>query len=149
MALGESEKRAAPENPGPIDLETLKYRYNTKMPLVVRWISINNGLCFLRLNKPAFYCFSFELPFFPQTRGKRGTQLAEHVSRRRPMRVFYRVSARLFLFPKNSNRGFFFHRCGELFLLYVTSQTTKSQMVPYHLLYPIRGRHEVVATVGV
>ncbi|CAM9330668.1 unnamed protein product [Ascophyllum nodosum] len=22
------------------------------MPLVVRWISINNGLCFLRLNKP-------------------------------------------------------------------------------------------------
>ena len=24
------------------------------MPLVVRWISINNGLCFLRLNKPAF-----------------------------------------------------------------------------------------------
>ena len=34
--------------------ETLKYRYNTKMPLVVRWISTNNGLCFLRLNKPAY-----------------------------------------------------------------------------------------------
>ena len=78
-----------------------------------------------------FYSFSFELPFFlmfsSDTRKERETQLAEHVSRRRPLRLFYRVSARLPLFPKTSNRGFSFHRCGELFLLYVTSQTTKSQ----------------------
>ena len=99
------------------------------------------------------YCFSFELPFSlmfsSDTRKERETQLAEHVSRIRPLRLFYRVSARLSLFPKNSNRSFSFYRCGELFLLYVTSQTTKSQMVPYHLLYPVRGRREVVATVGV
>ena len=78
-----------------------------------------------------FYCFSFELPFSlmfsSDTRKERETQLAEHVSHRRPLRLFYRVSARLSLFPKTSNRGFSFHRCGELFLLYVTSQTTKSQ----------------------
>ena len=75
--------------------------------------------------------FSFELPFSlmfsSDTRKERETQLAEHVSHRRPLRLFYRVSARLSLFPKTSNRGFSFHRCGELFLLYVTSQTTKSQ----------------------
>ena len=85
----------------------------------------------LWLNKPHFYCFSFELPFSlmfsSDTRKERETQLAEHVSHRRPLRLFYRVSARLSLFPKTSNRGFSFHRCGELFLLYVTSQTTKSQ----------------------
>ena len=77
------------------------------------------------------YYFSFELPFSlmfsSDTRKERETQLAEHVSHRRPLRLFYRVSARLSLFPKTSNRGFSFHRCGELFLLYVTSQTTKSQ----------------------
>ena len=79
----------------------------------------------------SLYCFSFELPFSlmfsSDTRKERETQLAEHVSHRRPLRLFYRVSARLSLFPKTSNRGFSFHRCGELFLLYVTSQTTKSQ----------------------
>ena len=99
------------------------------------------------------YCFSFELPFSfmfsSNTRKERETQLAEHISRRYPLRLSYHVSARLSLFTKNSNRGFSFHRCGELFLLYVTSQTTKSQMVPYHVLYPIRGRREVVATVVV
>ena len=78
----------------------------------------------------------FHQCFSSNTRKERETQLAEHVSRRRPLRLFYRVSARLSLFPKNSNQGFSFHRCGELFLLYVTSQTTKSQIVPYHLLYP-------------
>ena len=87
--------------------------------------------------------------FFSNTRKERGSQPAEHVSRRRPLHLFHRVLARLSLFSKSSSRGFSFHRCGELFLLYVTSQTTKSQMVPYHLLYPIRGRHEVVATVEV
>ena len=142
-----------PEAPSPIFPETLKYRFKTKTPLAVRWVSINSGLYFLRLNKPPFYCSTFELPFAlmfsSDTRKERETQLAEYVSRRRPLRLFYRVSARLSLFPKTSNRGFSFHRCGELFLLYVTSQTTKSQMVPYHLLYPVRGRREVVATVGV
>ena len=77
------------------------------------------------------YYFSFELPFSlmfsSDTRKERETQLAEHVSHRRPLRLFHRVSARLSLFPKTSNRGFSFHRCGEFFLLYVTSQTTKSQ----------------------
>ena len=143
-----------PEGPGPIVPETLKYRYKTKTPLAVRWVSINNGLYLLHLNKPAFYFFYFKLlfslMFSSNTRKERETQLAERVSRRRPLRLFYRVSARLPLFPKTSNRGFSFHRCGELFLLYVTSQTTKFQMVPYHLLYPVRGRPEVVATtVGV
>ena len=71
--------------------------------------------------------FFFRTAFFKE----RETQLTEHVSRRRSLRLFYRVSARLSLFPKNSNRGSSFHRCGELFQLYVTSQTTKSQMVPY------------------
>ena len=99
------------------------------------------------------YCFSFELPFslmffLRHEEKERESQLAEHVTRRRPLRLLYRVSARLSLFPKNSNRGFSFHRCGELFLLHVTSQTAKSQMVPYHLLSPIRGRRDVVATVG-
>ena len=140
-----------PENPGPIVPETLKYRYNTKTPLAVRWVPTNNGLYLLCLSKPAFYCFSSELPFsliFPSnTRKDKETQ--QHVSHRRPLRLFYRASARLSRFPKNSNRGFSFHRCGELFLLCVISQTTKSQMVPYHLLYPVRGRREVVATLGV
>ena len=93
------------------------------------WQNIINVLLF-------FFRTAFFINVFPQTRKERETQLAAHVSRRRPLRLFYRVPARLSLFPKNSNRGFSFHRCGELFLLYVTSQTTKSQMVPYHLLYP-------------
>ena len=94
-------------------------------------------MCFFNLG---FYCFSFELPFSlmfsSDTRKERETQLAEHVSRRRPLRLFYRVSARLSLFPKTSNRGFSFHRCGDLFLLYATSQTTKSQndTLPFTLL---------------
>ena len=90
----------------------------------------NTFICYL-LALHGVYCFSFELPFSlmfsSDTRKERETQLAEHVSHRRPLRLFYRVSARLSLFPKTSNRGFSFHRCGELFLLYVTSQTTKSQ----------------------
>ena len=140
---------------------------------------MNKGLCFLRLKKTTFYCFSFERSFssmfFSHTRKERETQPAEHVSRRRPLhpfhrvlarhkcfssnmrkdretqlpkqvscrrplRLLYRVSACLSLFPKNNNRGFSFHLCGELFLLYVTPQTTKSQMVPYHSLYPLAFR---------
>ena len=112
----------SPAGPGPIVPETLKYRYKTKTLLAVRRVSINNGLYLLRLNKPAFYCFSFELSFSfmfsSNTRKERETQLAEHFFRRHPLRLSYRISARLSLFTKNSNRGFAFHRCGELFLLY-------------------------------
>ena len=88
----------------------------------------------------SFYCFSFELPsslmFSSDTRKERETQLAEHVSYRSPVRLFYRVSTCLSLFPKTSNRGFPFHRCGELFLLYVTSQTIKSKNVTLPFTLP-------------
>ena len=82
----------------------------------------------------------FHKCFSSNIRKERETQLPEHVSRRRSLPLLYRVSARLSLFPKNINRGFSFHRCGELFLLYVTPQTTKSQIVPYHSLYPFAFR---------
>ena len=96
-----------------------------------------------------FFRTAFFINVFSQTRGKREKPNWQNTFPADALCLFCRVSARLSLFPKNSNRGFSFHRCGELLLLYVTSQTTKSQMVPYHLLYPIRGRHEVVAKVGV
>ena len=51
-----------------------------------------------------FFRTAFFINGFSNTRKERETQLAEHISRRRPLRLFYRVAARLSLFPNTSNR---------------------------------------------
>ena len=138
--------------------ETLKYRCNAKMPpLGVRWISINNDLCSLRLNKPAFYCFSFELPFslnvFSQTRGKREKPKCTGTTRfpQTPSAPLLPCLCPCLSLPEEYQPGVLFPPVwGNLPTVRNISDDDQAPngTLPF-LLYPIRGRHGVAATVGV